>query len=93
MRLMQAATTVVSAAPAPAASTPGLPPGWFKATDPTYNHPYYYNPSTGERLWEPPRGSGTPSAAAAAAPAQVGPGFKVSRSQVQGGVLGRLLVL
>ncbi|DBB15166.1 TPA: hypothetical protein ACH3X3_004171 [Trebouxia sp. C0006] len=40
--------------PAPAASTPSLPLGWFEAVDPTYNHPYWYNPSTGERRWTKP---------------------------------------
>lgn len=33
----------------------GLPAGWFQAVDPTYNHPYWYNPSTGERTWERPK--------------------------------------
>ena len=68
--LQAAAPTSASAAAAPAASSSGLPPGWFRATDPVYNHPYYYNPSTGERLWEPPAGSTTPPASQ---PAQVTP--------------------
>lgn len=40
--------------PAPAAPSPSLPLGWFEALDPTYNHPYWYNPSTGERRWTKP---------------------------------------
>ena len=28
--------------------------GWFEAVDSTYLHTYYFNPSTGERLWERP---------------------------------------
>lgn len=32
-----------------------LPAGWFEAIDVTYNHPYWYNPSTGERTWERPK--------------------------------------
>lgn len=28
-----------------------LPSGWFEGFDPTYSHPYYYNPTTGERTW------------------------------------------
>lgn len=32
-----------------------LPPGWFKALDPSFNHPYYYNPNTGERRWKKPK--------------------------------------
>ncbi|KAL0027994.1 hypothetical protein WJX79_009299 [Trebouxia sp. C0005] len=39
---------------APAAPTPFLPLGWFEALDPTYNHPYWYNPSTRERRWTKP---------------------------------------
>ena len=39
------------AAPGPAEP---LPPGWFEAVDSTYLHTYYFNPSTGERLWERP---------------------------------------
>lgn len=41
-----------SATPTP--STPLLPPGWAEAVDPTYNHPYWYNHSTGERRWTRP---------------------------------------
>ena len=60
---LQAAPSLsASASAAPAPSQSGLPPGWLQATDLVYNHPYYYNPSTGERLWEPPAGSSTPSA-------------------------------
>lgn len=40
-------------APAPLTAGP-LPPGWYQATDPTYSHTYYYNPSTGERSWTRP---------------------------------------
>ena len=42
-----AAPAAAAAAPAPAAaaappvSGPGLPPGWFEAMDPTYQHPYW----------------------------------------------------
>lgn len=43
-----------SAAPAAAASD-ALPEGWAQALDPTYNHVYYYNSSTGERTWERPK--------------------------------------
>ena len=46
------------AAPSSAApSTIGgdLPPGWFEAVDTSYNHPYWYNPSTGERSWQRPQ--------------------------------------
>ncbi len=32
-----------------------LPPNWHEAVDPTYNHPYYYNPTTGERSWVRPK--------------------------------------
>ncbi|PRW45720.1 Polyglutamine-binding 1 [Chlorella sorokiniana] len=32
-----------------------LPPGWHQATDPTYNHVYYYCPATGERSWTRPK--------------------------------------
>lgn len=32
-----------------------LPQGWFEAIDPTYNHPYWYNPTTGERTWQKPQ--------------------------------------
>lgn len=35
-------------------SQQALLPGWFTAVDPTYNHTYYYNPTTGERSWTPP---------------------------------------
>lgn len=31
-----------------------LPPGWYAALDQRYQTTYYYNPSTGERRWEPP---------------------------------------
>uniref|UniRef100_A0A061RJ26 Polyglutamine-binding protein 1 n=3 Tax=Tetraselmis sp. GSL018 TaxID=582737 RepID=A0A061RJ26_9CHLO len=40
--------------PQPASSGGELPPGWEQAVDPTYNHVYYYNPSTGERTWVRP---------------------------------------
>ena len=33
----------VAAAPKPVPVTnASLPPGWFEAIDPTYNHPYWY---------------------------------------------------
>lgn len=32
-----------------------LPPGWFKAMDPNYNCPYYYNLRSGERSWKKPK--------------------------------------
>lgn len=38
----------------PSTSSNDLAPGWFEAVDPTYNHPYWYNPSTGERAWTRP---------------------------------------
>lgn len=28
--------------------------GWYEGFDPQYQHPYYYNPSTGERSWTRP---------------------------------------
>ncbi|GFH11206.1 uncharacterized protein HaLaN_06673 [Haematococcus lacustris] len=34
--------------------TPGLPPGWFEAVDPTYHHPYWFCPASGERSWVRP---------------------------------------
>ncbi|KAK9800843.1 hypothetical protein WJX73_008066 [Symbiochloris irregularis] len=33
----------------------GLLPGWLEAFDPTYRHPYWYNPSTGQRSWQKPQ--------------------------------------
>lgn len=60
----------VAAAPAavaPVASTSEpLPEGWSEAVDPTYNHPYWYNVSTGERTWERPKPAAKASAPAAA---------------------------
>ncbi|GAB4821496.1 hypothetical protein N2152v2_008542 [Parachlorella kessleri] len=44
----------VASAPA-AAAAESLPPGWAEAVDPTYNHTYYYNASTGERCWTRPK--------------------------------------
>ncbi len=44
-----------AAEPAPPAAAEKLPEGWFEAVDPTYNHPYWYNPSSGERTWERPK--------------------------------------
>lgn len=36
------------------AGTEGLPPGWAAAVDARYGVPYYFNASTGQRLWEKP---------------------------------------
>ena len=38
----------------PSTSSSDLAAGWFEAVDPTYKHPYWYNPSTGERAWTRP---------------------------------------
>ena len=65
-----AVTPVVTpAAPSAAAAAAGgaLPPGWQETIDPTYNHPYFYNVTTGERSWTRP-GAAAPAPAAAAAP-------------------------
>lgn len=51
-----AATAAAPSAAAPEAEA--LPPGWAEATDPTYNHTYHFNASTGERSWERPRAAG-----------------------------------
>jgi hypothetical protein len=50
-------TSAAAAAPAAAAAANGdaLPKGWSQAVDPTYNHVYYFNVSTGERTWERPK--------------------------------------
>ena len=45
-----------AAAAGAASSTAPLPAGWFEAFDPTYRTTYWYNPNTGERSWERPRG-------------------------------------
>ena len=65
------AASQASAAAAPAAAPAptvihdsSLPEGWSSAVDPTYNHVYYFNVSTGQRTWEKP--AATPAA-------QVGP--------------------
>ncbi|KAL3158078.1 hypothetical protein ABBQ32_011684 [Trebouxia sp. C0010 RCD-2024] len=47
-------TAALVAIPVPLPSSASLPPGWFEALDPNYNHPYWYNPSTGERRWTRP---------------------------------------
>ncbi|KAL3136817.1 hypothetical protein ABBQ38_005530 [Trebouxia sp. C0009 RCD-2024] len=47
-------TAALVALPVPLPSSASLPPGWFEALDPNYNHPYWYNPSTGERRWTRP---------------------------------------
>ncbi len=50
-----AAAALAAAAPAPAVvKDDGLPQGWASALDPTYNHVYYFNVSTGQRTWEKP---------------------------------------
>lgn len=64
-----------SAAPAPAAasaaSSEPLPEGWSEAVDPTYNHPYWYNVSTGKRTWVRPKAAATAAhVATASAPQQ-----------------------
>lgn len=70
-----AAAVSVAAAPAAAAAPPvasgseALPEGWAEAIDPTYNHPYWYNVSTGERSWVRPKPAAAASAPANAAPA------------------------
>jgi len=52
-----------------------LPPGWEKAMDPTYNHEYYYNASTGERSWVRPGASPAAAAPAASAHSQLPQGW------------------
>lgn len=62
-----AAAAPAPAAPAAVAASSGpSPPEWFEAFDQNYKHPYWYNPSTGERSWTRP---GAPAAAGAPAPA------------------------
>ena len=51
----------------PSASSSDLAPGWFEAVDPTYNHPYWYNPTTGERSWTRSSAGGSKAAAVPAA--------------------------
>ncbi|KAL4855963.1 Polyglutamine-binding protein 1 [Chlorella vulgaris] len=54
-----AGTAAAGQAATPAAAVDegagGLPAGWHQATDPAYQHVYYYNPSTGERSWTRPQ--------------------------------------
>ena len=50
-----------------------LPEGWSSALDPTYNHVYYFNVSTGQRTWEKP--AAAPKTSKAEPPAQVKPLF------------------
>ena len=72
-----AVVPAASAAPAAAAAAPqptiikdaSLPEGWSSAVDPTYNHVYYFNVSTGQRIWEKP--AAAPKSAPAEPPAQV----------------------
>eukprot|EP00798_Chlamydomonas_sp_ICE-L_P011450 gene11450-34160_t len=47
-------TAGASTTAATPAADPDLPAGWFKSTDTNYNCPYFYNPATGDRQWEPP---------------------------------------
>ncbi len=74
-----ASTAAAAAAPAAAAPQPAvirddsLPEGWSSALDPTYNHVYYFNVSTGQRTWEKP--TAAPKASKAEPPAQVKPIF------------------
>jgi hypothetical protein len=53
-----AASTAPVPVTAPAAGLPPrtspLPDGWQESMDPTYNHPYWFNLSTGERSWVKP---------------------------------------
>ena len=51
----------------PSTSSSNLTSGWFEAVDPTYNHPYWYNPSTGERAWTRPTAGGSKAVAVPAA--------------------------
>ena len=51
----------------PSTTSSDLAPGWFEAVDPTYNHPYWYNPSTGERAWTRPSAGNSKAAAVPAA--------------------------
>ena len=72
-----ASTAAAAAAPAAVAPQPAvikddsLPGGWSSAVDPTYNHVYYFNVSTGQRTWEKP--AAVPKASKAEPPAQVKP--------------------
>lgn len=64
-----------------AAGGSGLPPGWQKAVDPTYNHPYWFNVSTGERRWTPPdaaRGGVAATSASKAPAASLGNGSQTA---------------
>merc|ERR1719160_289752 len=45
---------------APAAMTPGLPPGWESTMDPSTGKPYYFNRATGESAWTPPAAAPAP---------------------------------
>ncbi|KXZ52794.1 hypothetical protein GPECTOR_8g181 [Gonium pectorale] len=40
--------------PAPSLQDEPLLPGWYEAIDPRHGRPYYYNPTTGERIWLKP---------------------------------------
>lgn len=62
-----AAKSAATSATTPASSSAApLPAGWFEAVDTTYNHPYFYNPGTGETRWVRPEAD--PEAAAAPDP-------------------------
>ena len=77
-----APVAAVPAAVAPAASSSEpLPEGWSEAVDPTYNHPYWYNVSTGERSWVRPQPAAkAPAPAAAPGIAKAPPPPKVTGS-------------
>lgn len=47
--------------PYPVVPSAPLPPGWYQAIDPSYNHPYFYSPRTGERSWLRPAAPPRPS--------------------------------
>lgn len=64
-----------------------LPPGWQAAVDPTYNHPYWFNVSTGERRWTPPDGATAAAATAVTASGLIG-GAAANNRQGDGTAIG-----
>eukprot|EP00887_Chlorella_sp_A99_P002218 scaffold21.g2218.t1 len=75
-----------AAAAAAGAAGAGLPAGWFEAVDPTYNTPYYYNPTTGERSWTRPAAPAAAVAtpAAGAAGGSLPPGWSEGQDPATG---------
>ncbi|BDA42301.1 probable polyglutamine-binding protein 1 at C-terminar half [Coccomyxa sp. Obi] len=72
------AAAPAAVAPAASSSEP-LPEGWSEAVDPTYNHPYWYNVSTGERTWVRPKPvAKAPAPAAASGMAKAPPPPKMT---------------